>query len=244
MLGIDPIRRIAERAATRARRALAPAGAGVVRGMVADLTRTRQELLAENAFLRQQLLVAARRIKRARFRASDRALLVALAAMFVHWRDALVLVKPETLLRWHRQGFKLLWTWRSKKKSKPGVRLASDVIQLIRRMATSNRLWGAERIRGELLKLGYSSRQEHHPALHRPIPRSGARRTALVELPAQPGSCNLVLRFTRGARPPLSLPLRIRRHAPGDPADAVRRLDENADRGLARATAPPVDAVR
>src|SRR5260370_33898081 len=105
MLDVDSIRRFAERVATRVRRALAPAGAGVVRGMVADLTRTRQELLAENAFLRQQLLVAARRIKRARFRASDRALLVALAAMFAHWRDALVLVKPETLLRWHRQGF-------------------------------------------------------------------------------------------------------------------------------------------
>jgi putative transposase len=71
--------------------------------------------------------------------------------------DALVLVKPETLLRWHRQRFKLLWTWRSKKKSKPGVRLAKNVIDLIRRMGTANRLWGAERIRGELLKLGYTA---------------------------------------------------------------------------------------
>jgi putative transposase len=68
-----------------------------------------------------------------------------------------VLVKPETLLRWHHQGFKLLWTWRSKKKSKPGTRLAKDVIDLIRMMATANRLWGAERIRGEILKLGYSA---------------------------------------------------------------------------------------
>jgi hypothetical protein len=64
------------------------------------------------------ILVAARRVKRANFRAADRVLLVALAATLAHWREALILVKPETLLRWHRQGFKLFWTWRSKKKSK------------------------------------------------------------------------------------------------------------------------------
>ena len=62
MLALDSIRRVVDRVATKVRDALAPAGAGVVRGVVADLTRTRQELLAENAFLRQQLLVAARRI--------------------------------------------------------------------------------------------------------------------------------------------------------------------------------------
>jgi hypothetical protein len=115
MLGLDSIPDLAARVAAKIRGALAPVGTGAVRGCVADLTRTRPELLAENAFLRQQLLVAARRVKTARFRATDRALLVALAAMFTHWRDALVLVKPETLLRWHRQGFKLLWTWRSRR---------------------------------------------------------------------------------------------------------------------------------
>lgn len=156
-LGLDSIHNLAARVAAKVRGALAPAGTGAVRGLVADLTRTRRELLAENAFLRQQLLVAARRVETARFRAIDGALLVALAATFTHWRDALVLVKPETLLRWHRQGFKLLWTWRSRKKSKPGVRLAENIVVLIRRMATANRLWGAERIRGELLKLGYTA---------------------------------------------------------------------------------------
>jgi hypothetical protein len=146
------------RSSSRAvRRALAPAGAGAVRGLLADLTRTRQELLAENAFLRHELVVAERRVKRAHLRASDRALLVALAAAFSHWREALILVKPETLLRWHRQGFKLFWTWRSKKKSKPGTRLAKDMIDLMGTMATASRLWGAEQIRGELLKLGYTA---------------------------------------------------------------------------------------
>jgi hypothetical protein len=105
----QPIRRVVARAVAAVRGALAPAGAGAVRGLLADLTCSRQELLAENAFLRQQLAVAARRSKRAHFRAADRALLVALAATFARWREALILVKPETLLRWHRQGFKLFW---------------------------------------------------------------------------------------------------------------------------------------
>ena len=76
--------------------------------------------------------------------------------MFAHWRQALVLVNPETLLRWHRDAFRRLWTWRSKPKSPRSPRLSKDVIALIRRMALDNRLWGAERIHGELLKLGFS----------------------------------------------------------------------------------------
>jgi hypothetical protein len=86
--------------------------------------------------------------------AFDRVLLVALAAMFSRWRHALVVVKPDTLLRWHRAGFRLFWRWRSRRTSRPSSRLSPEVVQLIRRMAAENRLWGAERIRGELLKLG------------------------------------------------------------------------------------------
>jgi hypothetical protein len=214
MLGLQPIRRVAAKAAAAVRSALAPASAGAVRGLLADLTRSRQELLAENAFLRQQLVVAARRVKRAHLYASDRALLVALAAAFSHWREALILVKPETLLRWHRQGFKLLWTWRSKKKSKPGTRLAKDVIDLIRTVATTNRLWGAERIRGELLKLGYTAAKS---TIQRYLagPRSGAKWPALVDVPANPGARDLVLRPARGARLLLPLSLRVRRDASG-----------------------------
>jgi hypothetical protein len=125
--------------------------------LLGDLLRSKQELLVENAMLRQQLIVAARKLKRLQFRPRERLFLVALASMFTRWRDALVLVKPETLLRWHRQGFRLIWTWRSRAKVRPRSRLAAELIALIRRMATENRLWGAERIRGELLKLGYAA---------------------------------------------------------------------------------------
>ena len=106
---------------------------------------------------RQQLVVATRRLKRARFTRRDRVILVALSTLFTRWREALLLVKPETVLRWHRQGFRLLWAWRSKSSRRPGTRLAKAVVALIQRIATENRRWGAERIRGELLKLGYTA---------------------------------------------------------------------------------------
>jgi len=143
---------------TYVRQALAPAAGDrePVRGLLLDLMRSKQELFAENAFLRQQLIVAARRVKRPQFRPSERVLLVALSAMFASWRQALVLVKPETLLRWHRDAFRRLWTWRSKPKSPRSPRLSKDVIALIRRMARDNCTWGAEHIHGELLKLGFA----------------------------------------------------------------------------------------
>jgi putative transposase len=112
------------------------------------------ELIAENALLRQQLIVASRAVKRPAFRVHERALLVLLASLHRHWRDALLLVKPETLLRWHREGFRLFWRRKSRPSGPREPRLTPDIVALIHRMATENRLWGAERIRGELLKLG------------------------------------------------------------------------------------------
>jgi hypothetical protein len=76
-----------------------------------------------------------------------------LATRVRHWRDSLVIIQPETLLCWHRAGFRLFWRFRSKPKPKP-IQLAPETIALIRQMASENLTWGAERIRGELLKLG------------------------------------------------------------------------------------------
>jgi hypothetical protein len=135
---------------------LAPASkpTGIATGYVADLLRTPGELRAENAFLRQQILIAARRSKKLQLRTPDRFCLLALAHRFSRRRDALVIVKPDTLLRWHRGGFRLLWRLRSRRKSPSPPGLPIEVVGLIRRMAGENRLWDAERIRGELLKLG------------------------------------------------------------------------------------------
>jgi len=70
------------------------------------------------------------------------------------WRQALLIVQPETLLRWQRQGFRLLWRRRSRPRSTPQPKVAAETIALIRELTAANRLWGAERIRGELRKLG------------------------------------------------------------------------------------------
>jgi putative transposase len=118
-----------------------------------DLGRSKSELIAENALLRQQLIILRRQAKRPLFTRTDRILLVLLARLVRTWQQALVIVQPDTLLRWHRELFRLYWKRRSKAPThKPKV--AAETIALIREMATNNRLWGAERIRGELLKLG------------------------------------------------------------------------------------------
>jgi hypothetical protein len=142
---------LAARAMNALRRACRPSG--VAGGVVADLTRSRPELILENALLRQQLIVASRSVKRARFRGHERGLLVLLARLLPRWRGALLLVKPQTVLRWHRAALRLLWRRKSRSAASREPRMAPDVIALIRCMAIENRLWGAERIRGELLKL-------------------------------------------------------------------------------------------
>ena len=120
--------------------------------VVADAFRPRRALLTEIALLRHPLAVLQRSVARPRVARFDRIVLVALAAVTPAWRNVLRIVQPETLLRWHRAGFMALWRGRSRKH--PASRLAAETVALIRSMASANRLWGAERIRGELLKLG------------------------------------------------------------------------------------------
>jgi transposase InsO family protein len=138
------------RVATFVRTATRPAD--VVVGVLRDLPRSRGELVAENLLLRQQLIVASRTAVRPKFAVHDRWLAVLAARMTDRWREALLLVQPETLLRWHREGFRLFW--RKKSRATSTARLSRKTIMLIQRLAMENRLWGAERIRGELLKLG------------------------------------------------------------------------------------------
>ena len=129
-----------------------PSTTSLVLGTLADMTRGKCELLAENALLRQQLIILHRQVKHPVYLKTDRFLLVVLARMVRTWRQALFLVQPETLLRWHRELFQLFCKHTSKaSSSKP--RLSCETITLIQEMAANNRLWGAERIRGELLKL-------------------------------------------------------------------------------------------
>ena len=121
-------------------------------GVIMDLCLSKQQLMLENALLRQQLIVLRRQVNRPPLTNADRALLVLLAGKLRTWKNALFVVQPDTLLRWHRAGFRPFW----RRKSRPASRkpkLPTDTVELIKRMACDNRLWGAERIRGELLKL-------------------------------------------------------------------------------------------
>jgi len=131
-----------------------PAPPTLIAGTLTDLIRSKPALIAENALLRQQLLVLRRSVKRPRCTPTDRALLVLLTSRVLTWRQALLIVQPDTLLRWHRQLFGRFW--RRKSRGTPRTRpakVAPETIALIRELAAANRLWGAERIRGELLKL-------------------------------------------------------------------------------------------
>src|SRR5919201_1090462 len=130
-----------------------PARSSLLLGTAADLRLSRAQLIAENALLRQQLIVLQRQVKNPRVRASDRFWFLLLAARLPHWQDVLLVFQPETLLRWHREGFRLFWKFQSRT---PGgrPRLSAETLALIQQMAKDNRLWGAPRIRGELLKLG------------------------------------------------------------------------------------------
>jgi putative transposase len=130
-----------------------PSTTALILGTLTDLARSKSALVAENALLRQQLIILRRRVKRPACTKTDRMLLVLLARAVRTWKQALFIVRPETLLRWHRQGFQLYWKYTSRAAvSTP--KIAAEIVALIKEMARDNRLWGAERIRGELLKLG------------------------------------------------------------------------------------------
>jgi hypothetical protein len=116
--------------------------------------RTQAQLEAEVTLLRHQLNVLRRQApSKPRLTAADRLLLVWLWRLFPSLRSAITIVQPDTVMRWHRSGFRLYWRWKSRSRSgRP--RVPVEVRSLIRRLSMENPLWGAPRIHGELLKLG------------------------------------------------------------------------------------------
>lgn len=147
------VRRFLAAARARVNRWTRPTPLAVVAGAAADATRNRADVLTANALLRHQLVVLDRTVERPRLTTADRALPVLLASRRDTWVNALIIVRPETVRRWHRQGFRLFWQRRSRSRSAPKPRVAAETVALLREMAAANRLWGADRIRGELRKL-------------------------------------------------------------------------------------------
>ena len=118
--------------------------------------RSRAALQAENLVLRHQLAVLRQRLgrRRLRLRATDRLLWIALSRVWPGWREALAVVQPATVVGWHRTMFRTYWRWRSRPRAgRP--RVDAEIRELIARMARENPLWGAPRIHGELLMLGF-----------------------------------------------------------------------------------------
>src|SRR3982074_1670475 len=116
--------------------------------------KSQAALHLENLALRHQLGVLRRSVKRPKLSSADRLLWAWLCEFWSDWRSGLVIVKPETVIAWHRQGFRLFWTWRVRRGQPGRPPVPKDVRELIRKMSRDNPLWGAPRMHGELLKLG------------------------------------------------------------------------------------------
>ena len=115
--------------------------------------KSRTRLVAENLCLRQQLVVLKRRQIRPRLRDSDRRFWVLACQWFSGWRRSLIVVQPDTVVGWHRKGWKAYWRWRSHRPAGTGRRkIEPELRELIRRMARENPLWGARS-----LPSGYSA---------------------------------------------------------------------------------------
>jgi len=114
--------------------------------------RTRRDLAFENLLLRQQLAILKEQGARTQLSQTDRSFWVLFSRLWPRWRNALHIVKPEIVIRWHREGFRRHWIRKCRKKGRPG--LDPKINMLIKRMSRANPLWGAPRIHGELLKLG------------------------------------------------------------------------------------------
>src|SRR5712671_7052387 len=121
--------------------------------------KSKNGLAAENAALRHQLIVLQRRVRgRVQLTNGDRLFLVTLYRWFPSVLRAITIIRPETLVRWHRAGFRQYWRWKSRSLGgRP--KIAADLRALIQRMSAENPLWGAPRIHGELLKLGFEVAQ-------------------------------------------------------------------------------------
>jgi putative transposase len=118
---------------------------------------SRLSLAAEILALRQQVPVYKHTVKRPKLRRRDRIFWVWLSRLWPKWRSALAIVQPQTVVKWHQQGFKLYWRWKSRGRKPGRPVIERELRDLIRRMSRENPLWGAPRILSELLLLGYKA---------------------------------------------------------------------------------------
>jgi len=129
--------------------------------------------MIENLALRHQLAVLSRNAGKPKFRNPDRLLWICLRAVWSRWAKALVIIRPQTVIGWHRAGFRLYWRWKSAGGGRPAIDY--ELIRLIRRMWAANPTWGSPRIRDELAKLGLQVSDSTVRKYRPKFPRSSAQ---------------------------------------------------------------------
>ena len=165
-------------------------------GALRSALRTQANLALENLALRQQLANLRRTSGRPHLRMADRAFWIGLSRLWSRWSDVLVVVKPDTVVRWHRAGFRLFWRWKSRSRSPAAGDVSAEVKTLIRQMAEANVGWGAPRIHGELLKLGIDIGERSVSRFMPPRPRKPPSQTWRTFLDNHVGSLASIDFFT------------------------------------------------
>jgi putative transposase len=122
-------------------------------GALRALLRPRASLVLENLALRQQLAILNRKAARPRLQSVDRTFWTVLSQAWSRWADALLIVRPATIISWHRRGFARFWAYKSRRVGRPP--LDASIVALIERMSSENPLWSRRRIASELAKLGH-----------------------------------------------------------------------------------------
>ena len=163
-----------------------------VLGWLVGAFRSRADLILENLALRQQLLALHAQHPRRRLPASHKLFWVLLRRLWARWKQPLILVTPRIVVGWHRAGFRLYWKWLSRAHQMGGRKPVSKEIRaLIFQMVAENPTWGAPRIHGELLKLGFDLSEPTGFEMGSASPETCGPHEALADLPSEPsrGHC-------------------------------------------------------
>jgi len=199
---------------------------------IAAVFRPKLLLIADNICLRQQLLVLHRRNPRPRPNNADRGFWILACRWLPAWRTSLLIVKPETVLRWHRQGWRTYWRRRSRRGGHAGRRpIAQELRGLIGRMAGENQLWGQRRIQAELARLGFKVSARTRRQLHASSQRPEAI-TGLAAIPEAARIDHLGVRFLLRPIDPLSDILRLLRDPSRQSASSPRPRDASPERRM------------
>jgi len=194
--------------------------------LVVDCFKSRRRLEIENLYLRHQLNIAMRKQQRLRLRGADRAFMVWMIRLRPGLLSLSRVVRPDTILRWHRAGFRAYWRWKSRRQ--PGrPKISSELRELIRRMSRENRLWGAPRIHGELLKLGFEVAESTVSKYMIPPPRATVANLANVS--AQSCGWDRSDRSVRGAHGDIPAPVCTHYHRSWAPPAALVRRNPASD---------------